>query len=826
MKKNFLKIYFFILSSVICINLHAQHFDSALKRLNTEYRQEKLYLQFNRSVYNAGETIWFKAYIFAGNFPSLISKTLYTELTDAKGKLIRRIISPVIISSASGSIDIPTDVGGTVYVRSYTKWMLNFDSSFLFSKTLSIIPSQKTLPKVTSSSQTRSNNTAPVTSSIVLQFFPEGGDLVQNIESRIAFKATDRRGDPVNISGDIVDSKGKKVTSFISIHDGMGTFILTPESSEQYKAVWNDKGQTHETQLPSAKQSGVVMQTENLQNQIEFKIKRAANIPYPYVVVVAQMNQQLLYRAKVNISKTEIASGNIPLENVPAGIVQITIFTPDEKPVAERLVFANATDYTFPVKLNTPVTDTNKRGKNIIELDIPDTLLSNLSVAVTDADLEPLQTEDNIYSRLLLTDDIKGYVYDPAYYFSSDADSVANHLDLVMMTNGWRRFNWEDALAGRFPVLNYLPENYISVEGQIKDINKKLFAGKEINGILQLKNKGKGFLNTSVQTDGRFAFTGMVFYDTATLFYDFNKDKKSTLTTKASFDIKSNLIPDPLRLPTANNFTPDVNDIDSAIVIKNKDVYQQHLKDIESHKVIVLKTVEVTTKTKTKQQLMDEEYTTGYFSDDPSISSTIILPEDDPAFLASQNIASYLKGRIAGLEIYLDGHEAYIKWRGFETSLFVNEIPQSSVSFETGKFQEDPSYMLSIPMSDIAMVKIFHPPFFGAGSVSAGGEGGAIAVYTKKGNEGSVFAKGLNFITLPGYTPVKQFYSPDYSMPEHSNAADYRTTLYWNPFVITDKTNRHISLPFYNNDITKRMRVIIEGCNEDGKLIRIEKMLE
>ena len=129
----------------------------------------------------------------------------------------------------------------------------------------------------------------------------------------------------------------------------------------------------------------------------------------------------------------------------------------------------------------------------------------------------------------------------------------------------------------------------------------------------------------------------------------------------------------------------------------------------------------------------------------------------------------------------------------------------------------------TISMSDVAMIKVFPPPFFGA---FGGGAGGAVAVYLKKGVSRFNTAKGLDFASIAGYSPVKEFYSPDYSNQNAFDSVDLRKTLYWNPYVVTDKTHRRILLTFYNNDITKKMRVVIEGCNEEGKLTRVEKILQ
>ena len=129
----------------------------------------------------------------------------------------------------------------------------------------------------------------------------------------------------------------------------------------------------------------------------------------------------------------------------------------------------------------------------------------------------------------------------------------------------------------------------------------------------------------------------------------------------------------------------------------------------------------------------------------------------------------------------------------------------------------------STPMSDVAMIKVFDPPFFGA---SGGGAGGAVAVYTKKGASTNANVKGLNEVTLYGYSPIKEFYMPDYEKTNDTDAKDYRSTLYWNPFLLFDSKKRRITIPFFNNDNCKKIRVIIEGMNEYGQLSREEKIFE
>jgi hypothetical protein len=151
-----------------------------------------------------------------------------------------------------------------------------------------------------------------------------------------------------------------------------------------------------------------------------------------------------------------------------------------------------------------------------------------------------------------------------------------------------------------------------------------------------------------------------------------------------------------------------------------------------------------------------------------------------------------------------------INWRDGTPDIFINEIKADALAAN------------QIQMSDIAYVKVFRPPFM----ASAGsGASGAIAVYTKKGADMKASVRGLNNALLTGYTAYKEFYHPDY-IANPSKSADLRTTLYWNPYVLTDKHNKVARISFFNNDITTRFRVVVEGVNADGKLARVEKIVE
>ena len=782
-------------------SLSAQKIDTVLEIYNNRFQQEKVHLHFDKAMYNKGETIWFKAYVLAGTDLTDYSKSFYIDLFDAEGKLLKHIISPMFESSANGQFDIPaTYTGQTIHVRAYTKWMLNFDPGFLYNKDIAI-----SQPKVVKSSQP-----IPVTT---LQFFPEGGDLVSGLTSRVAFLANNQFGMPVKISGAIKTSAGVLVDSFITEHDGMGSFSLEPQINETYTTSWTDEsGKSYNTNLPAIKSTGANLQIEALATKAVVVIKRTAVVGENEKIynLVAHMNQQVVYRSKVNLTVKQSSIAEIPTNILPSGVLQITLFSQDWLPVAERVIFVNNHVHEFYPDIATPVTGLGKRGRNVIEISVSDSIISNLSVAVTD---EGLITDknNNIISQLLLCGDIKGYVYNPAYYFSGVADSISQHLDLVMLTHGWRRFKWDEVVQGKLPVLKYARDSdFMQLQGKaFGAANLKVQPDQKIIIILQAKDSSKQTLILPVKADGSFVQKGVVFFDTLRVFYQLLGDKR--LANRSELVFQTGLLAQPKNLINTTKINPYLWEaVDTAELARNRYFAAEQARMEKLATSTTLANVTVRTRAKKPIDLLDEKYASGMFTGDAGYQFDMI---NDPRAQSSMSLFTYLQGMVPGLQIDLNGPEGpTLKWRGSNTELFVDEM------------RSEPEMVNSMPMSDIAYVKIFLPPFFGA---FGGGGGGAVAVYTRRGNDvKSTPGRGLSFKVLEGYTVYKQFYSPDYSTQTGSFLPDVRTTLYWNPYILTDATNHKVKLEFYNNDISKKLRVVLEGINADGKLARVEKVIE
>lgn len=800
-KTFYSKLSFLFLLFVVCnTTLHAQHVDSLLNVLDTKYPQEKIHLQVDKMYYTPGETIWFKGYITNSTFAPALSTTMYAELLDDKGAILQRKTMPILEGGAASAFELTDTVyPAQLYIRAYTAWMLNFDSLLLSIKAISIVPKKgKDQKQVTADTYS-------------LTLFPEGGDLVENVLSSVAFKANDQNGKPVDVSGIITNGAGKKVESFSSIHDGMGYFSITPLPNETYKAVWKDKkGIEHTTPFPAVKKQGLVLSVTNSSKGVFYTLSRSEKVDENYTSfsVVAQIHQQLVYSAKINMKAKTSVTAPINIDSMPPGIMQITVFNASLQPVAERIVFLYGDNsFSFITDLHAVEKNIIKRGHNTLQIDVGGTLRSNLSIAVTDADLNPIgKNEDNIITDLLLSSDLKGYVYNPAYYFSSDEDSVKQYLDLVMMTNGWRRFKWENVLAAKWPELTYKAENYLSVKGKIFGLSKNQLKGREITGTMSAKSAARNFFTIPVNEDGLFDMNGLYFFDTTKLYYQINNDKDKKLTDRATFTFDNNFV----KIPSVSAATlasiyaapkPDM-----AIQERSNVLAAIRHTQFEKEKSKTLEIVKVVGKQKTLKEKLDEEMTSGLFKNG---DAHVFTTADDPFANSAQSVLTYLQGKVAGLQISTVG-DGSITWRGSATSLFLNESPI------------DIEVLQSISMTDVAMIKVFDPPFFGA---SGGGAGGAIAVYNKKGNEiNNAKFKGLNTATLYGYSAIKEFYSPDYEKSNDPTTPDIRTTLYWNPFILLDAKKRRAMIPFYNSDDCKRIRVVIEGINELGQLTREEKI--
>ena len=433
----------------------AQSIDDAIATYAEMYSPERAYFHYDKAAYGAGDTIWFKAYLMNEIIPAEESKTLYIDWIDDKGVLMLHAVSPLVDAVTNGQFNIPDDYKGKmIHVRAYTKWMLNFDSAFIYNKAISILTKESTAANA-------KNAVIPS-----ISFFPEGGDIIEDLANRIAFKANDQWGRPVKVKGLIVSSKGKTEDSIRTMHNGMGYFFLTPQPGVTYSAKWKDeKNVEHNTPLPKANPNGAVLQVNVSGTNRVFSVTCTPELisSIDSVHLVGTIYQHEVFRLAKATSSADI-KGTIPTVALPSGILTITLFDKYWKPLAERITYINNNEYTFQPEMEVQRWGLNKRARNELKITVPDSLTANLSISVTDAAIGT-DSSNNIISHFLLSSELKGEVYNPAYYFSDFTAQKSQHLDLVMLTHGWRRFKWEQLVSGTYQNLVMLKTRVISPWG-------------------------------------------------------------------------------------------------------------------------------------------------------------------------------------------------------------------------------------------------------------------------------------------------------------------------------------------------------------------------
>jgi hypothetical protein len=791
--KKLLAFYCFIFFGSIAVK--AQNIEGAINTYAGKYSPERAYIHYDKSAYAAGETIWFKVYMMNEVIPAMDSKTIYIDWIDDKGGLLLHGVSPLLDGITNGQFDIPAEYKGKyIHVRAYTKWMLNFDSAFLYNKDIRI------LTKEVSPSSAK-NTVIPS-----INFFPEGGDAIAGVSNKIAFKTNDQWGRPVRIKGVVVSNQGKIADSIRTIHDGMGYFFLTPEAGNTYAAKWKDeKGVEHNSPLPEIKQSGIAMLVTvsgtNRVLNIYYTPEMAKAMDTLHIMGTLYQHQAFKIARATN---TPFVRLSIPTRELPSGILTITVFDKHWNAMAERITYVNNEEYLFQPEMEVQRWGLNKRARNEIKITVPDSLIANLSVSVTDAAIGA-DSSSNIISHLLLTSELKGDVYNSAHYFSDNADSTAQHLDLVMLTHGWRRFKWEEVISGKFPKPKFERDTaYMFLSGKVYGIIPgQIRPGTSIVLLVKQKDNKGGFNLVPLKADGTFDEPSVVIFDTAHIYYQFPKSAGLS-------DASVQFMPGRLPAPTLMNVPANASNIwsDTVGMSRQMALANEANDAADKLKIKTLENVTVKSRTKSPVQLLDEKYTSGLFIGDGYQFDLV----NDPTAGNSMNIFNYLQGKVAGLQVNTTTNPPSLQWRGGSPQLFLDEVAT------------DPDFVSSVTVNDVAYIKVFRPPFMGGFN----GANGAIAIYTRRGNDVKAEpGKGLNNNKVYGYTLIKEFYSPNYSSFKQTNEQrDIRTTLYWNPEIIASPGKRQVVVTFYNNDVTTAFRVVIEGMTKDGRLAHLEQVME
>ena len=310
-----------------------------------------------------------------------------------------------------------------------------------------------------------------VLNNIKFTMYPEGGDLVNGLESRVAFRALNEFGKPADVEGDVYDGNNRVLTHFSSFHQGMGSFNLRPVGGQKYYVkISKPENIKEKYALPEPMPRGYVLSTDNVNpNELVLNINTTET---EELNIVGYTRGKICYATAFNA----VAGSNkviVPASNFPIGVSQFTLFDSKGIERAERLVFLNKnkqlnisieTDkekYLPREKVHMTVTVRDERG-----MPMP----ANLSLSVVNDELLFFADDKsgNILSKMLLEDDIKGKVEEAAFYFNNKEPKADVAMDYLLMTEGWRRFTWEKIMANDIPNVTYEGEKTI-ISGTILD---------------------------------------------------------------------------------------------------------------------------------------------------------------------------------------------------------------------------------------------------------------------------------------------------------------------------------------------------------------------
>jgi len=644
-----------------------------------------------------------------------------------------------------------------------------------------------------------------VSGQVDVQFFPESGNMVNGIRSRVAFKAVGPDGLGVDIKGVITDNENHEIAALTTKHLGMGFFAIAPEAGKTYQAkITYPDGSQNTIPLPKALEQGYVMIVNNNDTaNVLIRITGSSSLSNQKAYVVAQSGGVICYVANNTTGSTSF-SATIPKSKFPSGIAQFTLFSATGEPLNERIAFIKRNTDMLNLTVNADQPTSAPRQKVKININARNNsgkpVIGAFSAAVIDE--SKVQTDEDaettILSHILLTSDLKGYIEQPNYYFNKTNEKTAADLDVLMMTQGYRRFSWKSLLADQLPAINFQPEKTLQISGTLKTPG-----GKPIpNGKIMLLTTAGGtfILDTVADAQGKFAFKNLVFKDSI-------KFVLQARTAKNGKNVEITLDNLPAKTTIRNRNLPDLQVNSSAALTAylkySKKQYDEEAKYGLGNHTIVLK--EVTVTERRKSQLSNSSNLNGAGNADQVITSDFF--EKNGCVTLDQ----CLQGRLTGV-------------------VFRGGIPYSTRSFNNPMqiivdgIYVDGDFLSTIPPMNISSVEVLRTIGNTAIYGSRGG-GGVMIINTKRGGEtnytaSQIYAPGIITYTPKGFYSARQFYSPAYGDPKTNTVlADLRTTIFWKPSIVTDASGNS-SFEYFNAGSKGTYRVVVEGINEDGHLGR------
>ena len=747
---------------------------AAFHQYNNSSLTEKVFAHTDKGFYLAGEIVWFKLYVVNGddNKPINLSKVAYVEIMDKDQKSVLQGKIALDSGTGNGSLYIPLSFNTGVYkLRAYTHWMKNFDAGYYFEKPITIVNSVKNPGKQT---------TLPRNYDV--QFFPEGGNLVQGIQSKVAFKIVDRSGKGVDFRGSVVSKSNDTVVTFQPLKFGIGNFVFTPEGGDSYRAIVKLPDTTITRELPAPLGQGYVLKVNSTGSQLHLSV--TTNIKSADVVYLFVHTRQISKVAERGTFLNGVVEFTIDKSKLEEGVSHITVFDRNSLPVCERLYFKQPS-HRLILQPTIDAQEITSRKKVRLTLHSIDeskkSTPADMSVSVYRVDSLGSVEGEAIDNYLWLTSDLRGTVESPGYYFSQQNPEVDEATDNLMLTHGWRRFTWQSVLRRGKPSYSFVPEykGHI-IYARVTEI-KSASPAADVMTYLSVPGSRLQFYNSRSDSTGLVRFYTKDFYGPNEIVLQTDAiDSGYKIELMDPFSDRASPFDRP-PFELSENMKGIISDYNLSMQVQNGFVGEK-LKQfdaplVDSNAFFGNPDIQYLLDNYTRYSTMEEvlrEY----------VYEVLVRRQKENFHLIVADVDN---------QIFLDG-----------PLTLINGIPV----FDPNKvIKYDP---LKVKKIDIVKRKYFYGP--------------------------SIFNGILNFVTfqadpsiLSDLKPVvmeyeglqykREFYSPAYETQDEisSRLPDFRNVLYWSPDVHTDAQGK-TEIIFFSSDLKGKYIAVLQGMNTEGRV--------
>ncbi|WPU94668.1 hypothetical protein SNE25_03925 [Mucilaginibacter sabulilitoris] len=772
------------LLTLILLQLHTNCMAQAINQISKSFAQyqqgvvqEKIFVHTDKSAYLPGEILWFKIYdVDASHHKPLdLSKVVYVDVLDNNNNAVLQAKIAMKNGIGSGSLYIPVSLSnGNYKFRAYTNWMKNFSPDYYFEKNILIVNPLK-------------SPDAPLKETVVsydVQFFPEGGNLVAGIMSKVAFKVTASDGKGLSVyTGAVIDQHNDTVAHFRPLKFGMGNFIFTPVANNTYKAIIKTGFSNPVTKdLPIVNSSGYVMQLKDNGMQLQILVS-TTGIAEGEVYLFAHTRQVIKVAESTNLN-SGTASFVIDKTKLGDGISQITIFNSAKKPVCERLYFkrpkqqlvigavADQSQYAPRKKVSLNISAQNISGNSSPV---------NLSLSVYRIDSLQHPDADNITNYLWLRSDLRGNIESPDYYFKNINPETEEAIDNLMLSQGWRRFQWNNVLNNTAPVFNFLPEyNDHLISARI--VNTATGApARDIVAYLSVPGKRVQLYASKSDSLGRLIFNTKQLFGPGEIIAQTNSERDTAFRIDVLSPFSEQYTKSPV---TKFNLTPGTQ------------------KAIEEHS-IAMQAQNVYTGNQLKQFY------------DPGVDSSGFYGKPYKTYLLDNytrftTMEEVLREYIREVNVVRSQKRYHIKIlndNGFldgDPLVMLDDVPVFNID-----------KVIAIDPLKVRKLEVMRERYFYGPSVHEG----ILSYTTYKGDLGGVEVDPHAVVLdYEGLQLQREFYSPVYDtdLASKSRLPDFRNLLYWQPN-ISISPNGKTQVSFYTSDQTGEYIGLVQGITTNGE---------